>query len=136
MTEERKIREKYKLINAVLLAMRFKPRYHGFFYLREIIILIITDKNFASDNPTYNIKDIIPKALYIDVAKKLSVSIENIEKSIRVAIQRMWETAEPGLTVDILGEKYTFPQKKPTNTQIMFAAYVIVDKILKKNKNL
>lgn len=136
MTTKNGIKEQYKLVNMVLFAMRIKARYRGFFYLREILVLLIENEKASDAEGISNIKDIFPKALYIDVSKKLSVTIENIEKSIRVAIQRMWETAEPGLEIELCGEKYTFPQTKPTNTQIIYSAYVLVRAIQEKGEQI
>ena len=132
MTKDIQSKEKYRIITAALLTMRLKARYRGFFYLREILILMINGEDFGTSAQIHDIKDIIPKALYIDVSKKLSVTIENIEKSIRVAINRMWETAEPGKEVDFFDTKYTFPQTKPTNTQVIYSAYLLVSAVLKK----
>lgn len=132
MIENTTVREKYKLTTAALLSLRVKARYRGFFYVREIVLLLLNSEETISDDKYYDIKEIIPKALYIDVSKKMSVSIENIEKSIRVAIVRMWENVEPGAEAEILGIKYSFPSTKPTNTQLIHMTYVLVKKILKK----
>lgn len=129
-------RELYRIINMVLFAMRFKAHYRGFFYIREILLLLLLDEKGNDAEEIRDIKDIVPKALYIDVSKKLSVSIENIEKSIRVAIQKMWETAQPGLETELCGEKYTFPQTKPTNTQTIYSSYLLVKAIMKKEEQL
>lgn len=132
MTENITSMEKYRIITAALLTMRLKARYRGFFYLREILILMINGEDFGTSVQIHDIKDIIPKALYIDVSKKLSVTIENIEKSIRLAINRMWDVAEPEKEVDFFDTKYKFPQTKPTNTQVIYSAYLLVRSVLKK----
>ena len=123
MINEKVLKERYILITHVLLSMRLKARYKGFFYLREILILMLDGQGIENDSEVCGIKEIIPKALYIDVSKKLLVSIENIEKSIRVAINRMWEDVEPGLEIDVFGKKFVFPKKKPTNTQFLCSSY-------------
>lgn len=126
MINEKALKERYILITHVLLSLRLKARYKGFFYLREILILMLDGQGVEPVGSICNIKEIVPKALYIDVSKKLSVSIDNIEKSIRVAINRMWEDVEPGLIIDIYGKTFEFPQKKPTNTQLLYSAYLLI----------
>mgnify|MGYP002508287886 CR=1 FL=1 len=135
MINEKVLKERYILITHVLLSMRLKARYKGFFYLREILILMLDGQGIENDSEVCGIKEIIPKALYIDVSKKLLVSIENIEKSIRVAINRMWEDVEPGLEIDVFGKKFVFPKKKPTNTQFLCSSYNLLRELLEFPQN-
>ena len=71
MINEKALKERYILITHVLLSMRLKARYKGFFYLREILILMLDGQGIENDSEVCGIKEIIPKALYIDVSKKL-----------------------------------------------------------------
>lgn len=96
---------------------------------------MLDGQGIENDSEVCGIKEIIPKALYIDVSKKLLVSIENIEKSIRVAINRMWEDVEPGLEIDVFGKKFVFPKKKPTNTQFLCSSYNLLRELLEFPQN-
>ena len=113
----------HRIINFVLLELGIKPSYKGFYYIREAVILFIEylgpDANYSS----VDIKEIVPKILYIDIGKKLSVTIENVEKSIRVAINNMWQTVTPGQEITVSGRKYTLPENKHTNMQIIYTAF-------------
>lgn len=113
----------YRAINYILLELGIKPSYKGYFYIREAVVLFIESLDPDVDYASVDIKEIIPKALYIDIGKRLSITIENVEKSIRVAINNMWQTADAGKVITILGHKYTFPKQKHTNTQIIYTVF-------------
>lgn len=113
----------YMKITHVLLEIGMKTSFKGFFYVREAVAILTETFGVGKNMEEIDIKEIIPKALYIDIGHRFSVSCENVEKSIRVAINDLWKTTVPGQTKQINGHPHKVPEKRYTNTQIIFLVY-------------
>ena len=83
-----------------LLSLGFSTKHNGFSYLREAIILMSMD-------PAQS----VTKILYPSVAHTFSCQKENVERSIRTAMDSAWERGNP-----LLWSKY-FPDasQRPSN---------------------
>ena len=87
-------------ITELLLSLTFSTKHNGFSYLRESILLM-------SKDPAQS----VTKILYPTVAQTFNCHKENVERSIRTAMEFAWERGDP-----VLWQKY-FPdaQLRPTN---------------------
>lgn len=86
--------------STLLLSLDISTKHNGFLYLREAILLMAKD-------PTQS----VTKILYPEVARTCSCHKENVERSIRTALDKAWEKRNP--------EKWQtyFPnaQQRPSN---------------------
>jgi len=73
-------------ITDVLLSMGFSTKHNGFAYLREAILLMAKD-------PTLS----VTKVLYPAVARMCNCHKENVERSMRTALDCAWERGNPAL---------------------------------------
>lgn len=87
-------------VTELLLSLNFSTKHNGFFYLREGILLM-------SKDPAQS----VTKILYPTVAHTFACQKENVERSIRTAMEYAWDKGDPALW-----QKY-FPdaQLRPTN---------------------
>lgn len=67
-------------VTNLLLALDISTKHNGFSYLRESVLLMAKD-------PTQS----VTKALYPEVARIFGCNKENVERSIRTALDRAWE---------------------------------------------
>ena len=87
-------------VRNLLLSLNISTKHNGFAYLREAILLMAKD-------PTQS----VTKVLYPEVARLCGCHKENVERSIRTALDRAWEHRDRELW-----QKY-FPkaQQRPSN---------------------
>lgn len=87
-------------ISEVLLSLHFSTKHNGFSYLREAILLMAKD-------PAQS----VTKVLYPAIAHTFSCQKENVERSIRTAMDHAWDQGDHELWC-----RY-FPnaQQRPTN---------------------
>lgn len=79
-------------------------KYSGYDYIVYGIELMSENNNLFG----------ITKRLYVEIANKFGVSYSSVEKSIRYAIQKIWERDENVvLLAKIFGEEYS--RKRPTS---------------------
>ena len=87
-------------VSEVLLSLHFSTKHNGFSYLREAILLMAKD-------PAQS----VTKVLYPAIAHTFSCQKENVERSIRTAMDHAWDQGEHELWFRF------FPnaQQRPTN---------------------
>ena len=71
-------------VSTLLLALGISTKHNGFSYLREAILRM-------AQNPAQS----VTKMLYPEVAHTCGCSKENVERSIRTALDRAWEKQDP-----------------------------------------
>ena len=71
-------------VSTLLLALGISTKHNGFSYLREAILRMAQD-------PAQS----VTKMLYPEVAHTCGCSKENVERSIRTALDRAWEKQDP-----------------------------------------
>lgn len=69
-----------------LLALGFSTKHNGFAYLQEGIVRMAQDPSLS-----------VTKALYPAISRTFGCSKENVERSIRTALDRAWERGDAGL---------------------------------------
>lgn len=70
-------------VTALLLSLGISTKHNGFSYLREAILLMAKD-------PAQS----VTKMLYPEVARRCDCNKENVERSIRTALDRAWEKSD------------------------------------------
>lgn len=73
-------------IQNLLLSLNLSTKHNGFAYLREAILLMAKDPSQS-----------VTKVLYPSVAHSFQCQKENVERSIRTALDRAWEKRDPEL---------------------------------------
>lgn len=71
-------------ITELLLSLGCSTKHNGFAYLRESVLLMARDPSQS-----------VTKVLYPEVAHICDCSKENVERSIRTALDRAWEKRDP-----------------------------------------
>lgn len=71
-------------VSALLLSLDISTKHNGFAYLREAILLMSKDPSQS-----------VTKLLYPQVARICGCSKENVERSIRTALEKAWERRNP-----------------------------------------
>lgn len=109
--------ELHNTITGILNKLYVNARYNGYNYIREAIKLAVTDSSSVKG---------ISKQIYPDVAAKLGVTAAGVERSMRTAIHKAWNIAEPSAKVEIFGTYALKDDWIPTNSEFI---YIIADKI-------
>lgn len=107
----------HNVITSILTRLCVTPRYNGYNYIREAVKLAVADAGAVKG---------ISKQIYPDVAARLGVTASGVERSIRTAIHKAWEIADPSVKVDMFGTYALKPDWIPTNSEFI---YIIADKI-------
>lgn len=107
----------HNVITNILTRLCVTPRYNGYNYIREAVKLAVADAGSVKG---------ISKQIYPEVAAELGVTASGVERSIRTAIHRAWEKAEPSVKVEIFGTDALKSEWIPTNSEFI---YIIADKI-------
>lgn len=71
-------------LTELLLSLGFLAKHNGFGYLREAVLLM-------SKDPAQS----VTKVLYPEVARSFDCQKENVERSIRTALEHAWEHGDP-----------------------------------------
>ncbi len=113
------------LVTEVILQVGIPAHIKGYHYLREAIMLSITDKEMINS---------ITKILYPTIAKTFNTTSSRVERAIRHAIELAWDRGD----IDILNNFFGFTihnvRGKPTNSEFIA---MISDKLrLKLKKTL
>lgn len=111
------------LITEVILQVGIPAHIKGYHYLREAIMLAITNKEMINS---------VTKLLYPTVAKTFNTTSSRVERAIRHAIELAWDRGD----IDILNNFFGFTihnvRGKPTNSEFIA---MISDKLRLKLKN-
>ena len=71
-------------VSALLLSLDISTKHNGFAYLREAILLMAKDPSQS-----------VTKVLYPEVAHICGCNKDNVERSIRTALDKAWEKRDP-----------------------------------------
>lgn len=94
----------------------------GYYYLREAILLSISDSGML---------DCVTKMLYPTVAKKFDTTPSRVERAIRHAIEIAWDRGNVEILNDFFGYTVNTGKGKPTNSEFIA---LITDKLRLKYK--
>ena len=85
----------------------------GYQHARTAIVLMYGDSE--------NMKGLITKQLYPDVAKKYSTTSQRVEKTIRDAVERVFSYGDMEILQRYFGNSILPTKGKPTNTEFLSA---------------
>jgi|LSQX01.1.fsa_nt_gb DNA-binding NarL/FixJ family response regulator len=99
--------EMYRQATKLLVNCGFNPKHKGFLYLRDASIMTLLEIRGGS----------LSKDIYPVIANRYNVSDESVERAIRHAVSKVWQTnrLEP---LSKFGIKYRFDDR-PTNSVII-----------------
>ena len=111
---ERSLDEK---ITSIFLTVGIPAHIKGYQYLRDAIILSVSDKEMLGS---------VTKILYPTIAKKRQTTSSRVERAIRHAIEVAWSRGKMDTINDLFGYTVSTGKGKPTNSEFIA---LIVDKI-------
>lgn len=106
--------ELYRQATRLLVNCGFNPKHKGFLYIRDASIMTLMDINAES----------LTKDIYPSIASRYNVSDESVERAIRHAVLKVWESNRLE-HLSQFGLQYKF-NDKPTNSIIISSfAYIL-----------
>lgn len=91
-------------VSNMLLSLRFATKLRGYTYLREAVLLMAQDRNMS-----------ITKELYPAVAARCGATTEQVERSIRSAIQQAWDRGDRATWRMFLSVGEDYSATRPSN---------------------
>lgn len=102
-----------KQVSILLRKMGIPCSLSGFYYLKQAIMLVASDKSYAHS---------IMKRLYPDVAKKFNKNARQVERSIRHAIEKTFDNyATCEFNNEVLLSAYSAKKGRPSNSEFILA---------------
>ena len=92
--------EPVTFVTGLLLDLNISTKHNGFSYLREAVLLMAQDPSQS-----------VTKVLYPEVARLCECHKENVERSIRTALDKAWEKRTP----EIWQKYFPHAQQRPSN---------------------
>jgi predicted RND superfamily exporter protein len=114
---DEKERALYTEITRTIAELCITPKYKGYSYLREAIIIIFSDKSGCVA---------LTKEIYPQIAKKFSTTAQSVERGIRTAIHSCWEKSEIVAKIKVFGSCALRKGWVPTNGEFV---YIIADRL-------
>lgn len=102
----------------ILKKCGIQPHLLGYDYLGEAIEMVLEDRR--------NLR-LITKAVYPQIAKKYDTAPSRVERAIRHAITRAFDSPLPGTVYEIFGNTIDPRTGKPTNSQFIAAVSELVE---------
>lgn len=87
MQNERKVYQLFKRLN-------MNPSNLGYTYLKEAIVMVQEDPSYINS---------ITKRLYVDVANKYETKSSRVDRAMRHAIEKMFESSEASDRTEVFG---------------------------------
>ena len=103
------------IITKAMLQLGFSPALNGFYFLRDAIKIACKDSESLT---------LITKLIYAPLAKSYKTTSKNIEKSIRLSSEFVWnsnkssDNSEPK-NITVLNNIYTFSSRRPENRELI-----------------
>lgn len=97
------------IINA-LRDLSVPAHFHGYMYLRSAILYVLEDVSLIH---------LVTKRLYPMIAKKYSSTTQNVERSIRHAIEIAWQRSKNESLEFYFGKCYAGNMPRPTNSEFI-----------------
>ncbi|WP_411342548.1 sporulation transcription factor Spo0A [Paenibacillus sp. WLX1005] len=94
-------------IAALLNSFTILPKWKGYFYLQEAILLVYHRQHTVTS---------FSRHIYPTIAQKYDVTPAQVSRAIRRAVQSSWTKHSPERFNELLGYKYLAVTSKPTNS--------------------
>ena len=115
--KEKPVRDLEKDVTDMIHELGVPAHIKGYQYLRDAIILSVSDKEMLGS---------VTKILYPTIAKKRQTTSSRVERAIRHAIEVAWSRGKMDTINDLFGYTVSTGKGKPTNSEFIA---LIVDKI-------
>ena len=99
-----------KITKKILLECGVGAHFTGFDYLGEALEMIASDKQAFKHNTV---------GLYSEIAKKFGARWQNVERSIRSAVESSFDVMTPDQIYAVYGNSIDLRRGKPTNSQFI-----------------
>lgn len=114
-----------RIVTSVLLEIGVPAHIRGYRYLREAILIALSDREAINA---------VTKVLYPDVAKRYSTTPSRVERAIRHAIETAWDRGDLDTLRKYFGYTVSSSKGKPTNSEFIA---LIADRLrLQSNNNM
>ena len=106
----KRLKEIIKRISIELKKFGISPKREGYWFLKEGIIIYLTEKN-------YSLK--ITKDIYPKLSVKYNKTISAIEKAMRTSIEKGWTNCDLEYANEIFGNIIPYDKDHPTNYEFI-----------------
>lgn len=100
-----------QLICGVLFLSGIKPKFKGYIYLKEAIVIAYTNPE------SFNM---LTKIIYPQIAEKYEVSPNKVERGIRTAIEKAWKQCGGNGFYERMGVSWVKDNWRPTNSEYIY----------------
>ncbi len=115
--EIRKCVELEKYVTKILLGLGVPAHLSGYRYIREAVLISITDMEALNRMTKY---------LYPEIAEIYNTTPTKVERAVRTAVEASWSRGNCGVMEDIFGYSSAYEKKRPTNSEYIAC---IADKV-------
>lgn len=99
-----------KYVTKIMLGLGVPVHLGGYRYIREAILISITDMEAVNR---------VTKYLYPEIAEMYNTTPVKVERAIRTAIEASWARGSRGVMEEIFGYSSASGQKRPTNSEFI-----------------
>lgn len=99
-----------KYVTKIILGLGVPVHLGGYRYIREAILISITDMEAVNR---------VTKYLYPEIAEMYNTTPVKVERAIRTAIEASWARGSRGVMEEIFGYSSASGQKRPTNSEFI-----------------
>lgn len=99
-----------KYVTKIMLGLGVPVHLGGYRYIREAILISITDMEAVNR---------VTKYLYPEIAEMYNATPVKVERAIRTAIEASWARGCRGVMKEIFGYSSASGQKRPTNSEFI-----------------
>ena len=99
-----------KYVTKIILGLGVPVHLGGYRYIREAILISITDMEAVNRMTKY---------LYPEIAEMYNTTPVKVERAIRTAIEASWARGSRGVMEEIFGYSSASGQKRPTNSEFI-----------------
>ena len=121
------VREYSTLVTQLLMCAGLSPHLNGFNYLRSGILRALDDRSLLRG---------ITKSLYRDIAREFGTNAVCVERSMRSAIERAWQTVSPEERRKVFGTLFDAYPEVPSNAPFLTAMTEFADTLYIKRSLL
>ncbi|MFD1030689.1 sporulation transcription factor Spo0A [Metaplanococcus flavidus] len=113
-------------ITAVIKEIGIPPHINGYIYLKEAVNLVLEDSNVLNK---------VTKSLYPGIAAKFDTTSTRVERSIRHAIELVWNRGDVKMISNTFGYSENHLRSRPSNSEFIAMLYNTVSKNMEKEKS-
>lgn len=106
-------------VTAVVKEIGIPPHINGYIYLKEAVNLVLEDPNIIYK---------ITKSLYPGIAAKFDTTATRVERSIRHAIELVWNRVDIKVIAQTFGYSEEYLKNRPANSEFIAMMYETVQR--------